>query len=535
MSSSTETKKRNTKLWVAAAVVVVAAGAAAAAAALLVNVLEHKQEAKTPFFRVVELTDDTQDPAVWGQNFPLQYDDYKKTVDMERTRFGGSEAFPKEKTDRDPRNKVSQSKIEEDPRLKTMWEGYAFARDFREERGHAYMLEDQLYTERQVVAKQPGTCLNCHASTYVAHKKAGNGDIVAGFEKINRMPYSEAKDLVSHPVSCIDCHDSQTMQLRVTRPAFMEGIRAAKAHEGIQDYDVNKMATRQEMRSYVCGQCHVEYYFKGEEKRLTYPWSNGLKADEILEYYEQAGFKDWQHKLTGTPALKAQHPEFELWSQGTHARAGVACADCHMPYKREGAQKISDHHVRSPLLNINRACQTCHKVDEAELRARVDTIQDRHWEMRNRAMDSLMNLITDLSNAKQAGRSDAELKTARSLQRQAQFLLDFVEAENSTGFHAPQEAARVLAKSVDLSRQGQIAIRDPLFKPSVDTTRLPDVTASPATPAVPTSPPPATPPPTPNDPPAAVPVPTDPAAPVPNDPPVPPPAQPATPSDHSVR
>lgn len=505
MSSHSDNKGRNIKLWVAAAVVVLAAGAAAAAAALLVNVLEHKQEAKTPFFRVVELTDDTQDPAVWGQNFPLQYDDYKKTVDMERTRFGGSEAFPKEKTDRDPRDKVSQSKIEEDPRLKTMWEGYAFARDFREERGHAYMLEDQLYTERQVVAKQPGTCLNCHASTYVAHKKAGNGDVVAGFEKVNKMPYSEAKELVNHPVSCIDCHDSQTMQLRVTRPAFMEGIRAAKAHEGIENYDVNTMATRQEMRSYVCGQCHVEYYFKGEEKRLTYPWFNGLKADEILEYYDQVGFKDWQHKLTGTPALKAQHPEFELWSQGTHARAGVSCADCHMPYKREGAQKISDHHVRSPLLNVNRACQTCHKVPEDELRARVDTIQDRHWEMRNRAMDSLMNLIADLSAAKAAGRSDADLKTARSLQRQAQFLLDFIEAENSTGFHAPQEAARILAQSVDLSRQGQIALRDPLFKPTVDTTRLPEVVAAPATPIAPAV----------QQIPPAVPAPTDPGVPAP--------------------
>jgi nitrite reductase (cytochrome c-552) len=126
----------------------------------------------------------------------------------------------------------------------------------------------------------------------------------------------------------------------------------------VNDYDVNTMATRQEMRGFVCGQCHVEYYFKGPEKRLTYPWAKGLKVDQIYEYYREAGFTDWTHAETGANALKAQHPEFEMWNQGIHARSGVACADCHMPYMREGAMKISDHHVRSPLLNINRASVT---------------------------------------------------------------------------------------------------------------------------------------------------------------------------------
>ena len=163
------------------------------------------------------------------------------------------------------------------------------------------------------------------------------------------------------------------MQLRVTRPGFIEGIRALKASEGVKDYDVNTMATRQEMRSFVCGQCHVEYYFKGDEKRLTYPWAKGLKVDQIADYYDEIGFKDWVHAETGAPVLKAQHPEFEMWNQGIHARSGVACADCHMPYTRVGALKISDHHVRSPLLNINSACQTCHKWPEAgAARARRD-------------------------------------------------------------------------------------------------------------------------------------------------------------------
>lgn len=284
---------------------------------------------------------------------------------------------------------MSQEKIEEDPRLKKMWAGYAFAADFREERGHAFMFVDQRYTKRVLEFKQPGTCLNCHASTYVFMKTLGNGDIFAGFEKMNAIPYAEATKNVKHPVSCIDCHDPKTMALRITRPAFIEGIRAYKASQGIQNYDPNTMATAQEMRSFVCGQCHVEYYFKGDPKRLVIPWHKGLKADNAYAYYQETGHKDWTHALTGAPALKAQHPEFEMWNQGIHARSGVACADCHMPYKREGGMIISDHHVRSPLHNINRACQGCHRFPEQEVKARAEQIQERFIGARNIAMDAL--------------------------------------------------------------------------------------------------------------------------------------------------
>ncbi|MBC8144108.1 MAG: ammonia-forming cytochrome c nitrite reductase subunit c552, partial [bacterium] len=333
------------------AVAIVAAGAAA----LLTNIVERKQEAQNPFYRVVVLTDTTEDPAVWGKNFPLQYDDYLRTVDQVRTRYGGSEALPRDPDSTDPRSVVAQSRLVDDPRLITMWDGYAFAVDFREERGHAFMLEDQTFTERQHVVKQPGTCMHCHGSVYAPYKRLGNGDIMKGFEAMNAMPYMTARKHITHPIACIDCHEPSTMQLRVTRPGFIEGIRALKASQGVANYDVNRSATRQEMRSFVCGQCHVEYYFKGPEKRLVYPWAKGLKVDSILAYYEEVKHKDWQHRQSGAPMLKAQHPEFELYNQGIHARSGVACVDCHMPYKRSGAMEISDHHVRSPLLNINRA------------------------------------------------------------------------------------------------------------------------------------------------------------------------------------
>jgi nitrite reductase (cytochrome c-552) len=442
--------------------VLVTALVTAGVVALLVNIFERKAEARNPFYRVVELDDETEDPAIWGKNFPMQFDGYQRTVDQVRTRYGGSEAVPRTPTAVDPRSVVAQSRLEEDPRLKTMWAGYAFATDFREERGHAYMLDDQTFTERQIVTKQPGTCMHCHASVYVPYKKLGGGDLIRGFELMNQMPYAEARQHVKHPVACIDCHDPATMQLRVTRPAFLEGIRALKASQGVANYDPNTMATRQEMRAFVCGQCHVEYYFKGPEKRLVYPWHKGLRADSILAYYDAVGQSDWKHATTGAGVLKAQHPEFEMWNQGIHARSGVACADCHMPYMREGGLKISDHHVRSPLLNLNRACQTCHNWPETELRARVETIQDRTFEMRNRAMDALVALVKDIEVARTSGAGAAEVKTAGDFQRRGQFLLDFVEAENSTGFHAPQEAARLLAASIDLSRQGQLALRAPV-------------------------------------------------------------------------
>src|SRR4051794_14777849 len=235
--------------------IVLAGAGAILGVILLVSIFQHKQEAKNPFFSVVELNDQIDDPAVWGKNSPLQYDDYRKTVDQQRTRYGGSEAMERTPTQADPRSVVAQSRIEEDPRLKVMWAGYAFAKDFREERGHAYMLDDQTFTERQQVVKQPGACIQCHASVYVPYKKAGNGDLIAGFEKFNQMPFTEARKLVNHPVACIDCHDPNNMQLRVTRPGFIEGIRDLKASQGVQNYDVNKQATRQEMRAYVCGQC----------------------------------------------------------------------------------------------------------------------------------------------------------------------------------------------------------------------------------------------------------------------------------------
>jgi nitrite reductase (cytochrome c-552) len=196
---------------------------------------------------------------------------------------------------------------------------------------------------------------------------------------------------------------------------------------------------------------------------LTFPWGKGLSASDIEAYWDEKDFPDgkdfvdYSHAETGAPVLKAQHPEFELWSQGIHARNGVACADCHMPYMREGAAKVSDHWVRSPLLNVNRACQTCHRANETEILARVDLIKQRNYELLQRGGAAIVALIDGVMSAKAAGATPQALEPALRLQRRAQWRLDFIAAENSMGFHAPQEAAKILAEAIDYARQGELA------------------------------------------------------------------------------
>lgn len=456
-------------VWVSITLAV--AAATAVVTALLVTVFEHKVEEKQPYVRVVEGGEDDTDPEKWGQNWPREYDGYKRTAIRTQTRFGGhggNEAMPTEK-------------IERDPWLKRMFLGYAFSLDYRDRRGHAYMLADQEATER-LSKPQSGSCLHCHASIMPLYRKLGDGDAMKGLDASYKFSYQELNAKLhesgnGHPVSCVDCHDPKTMNLRVTRPGFIRGIQAFAASDapapalssielwrkGKRDtpYDPNVDGTRNEMRSYVCGQCHVEYYCS-TKMPLTFPWGKGLKVEQIEAFWDGtqfpdgSPFSDYVHKETGAPILKAQHPEFELWSQGIHARSGVSCADCHMPYMREGATKVSDHWVRSPLLNVNRACQTCHRFSEEEMLSRVDAIQTRNHDLMERSGNAIVSLIDTLVDARSRGLTDAQLAPALKLQRQAQWRLDFIAAENSMGFHAPQEAARVLGEAADLARQGQI-------------------------------------------------------------------------------
>jgi nitrite reductase (cytochrome c-552) len=473
--------------------------------ALLVTIFEHRQEARTPFVRLVEVNEVSTDPVPWGTNWPNQFDGYRRTVDTVETEYGGSSAMP-------------ASKLEANPWLRRLYAGYAFSIDYREARGHAYMLFDQEVTERVTKRTQSGACLHCHASVIPTYRRLGieaageKPDVAAltagfnwpavleGFRVASTMDYASAHaELLktpdgtpgenlplfpggetgqAHPVSCIDCHDPKTMQVRVTRPGFVLGIAALAASEAAvphlasvnrwregdrkQPYDPNVHASRQEMRSFVCGQCHVEYYCAAKET-LFFPWNNGLKVEQIEQTYDEhkfpdgTPFYDFAHGETGAPTYKAQHPEFELWSQGIHARSGVSCADCHMPYERHGAMKVSSHWVRSPLLNINNACQTCHNVPEVELREKVETIQGRTVSLIGRAAAAMTEMLDAIRQAQAAGATPEQLAPIFELQKKSMWRLDFVSSENSMGFHADQESARILGESIDYSRQAEVA------------------------------------------------------------------------------
>ena len=453
--------------------VVVVALVAAGATAMLTNIFDRKQEAKVTTTRLVEVTQDTTDPAKWGVNWPKQYDSYLLTAQTTRTRFGGhggSEAMPQEKIDRDPW-------------LKKMFLGYAFSIDYRDRRGHAYMLKDQEDTQR-LTKPQSGSCLHCHGAVMPLYRELGGGDAIKGMEASYKFSYKDLNKKLhdmghGHSVTCADCHDPKTMKLIVTRPGFIQGIQRLAASDAptpfatsierwragdkAKPYDPNTDASRGELRSYVCAQCHVEYYCS-TKMPLTFPWGKGLRAEQVETFWNETKFEggerflDYKHAETGAPILKAQHPEFELWSQGIHARSGVACADCHMPYMRDGATKISDHWVRSPLLNVNRACQTCHKQSEDEIKARVDQIQQRTSDLMQRGGVAITALIDTIKAAKAAGATAEQLNAALELQRKAQWRLDFIAAENSMGFHAPQEAAKVLGEALDYARQGELAV-----------------------------------------------------------------------------
>ncbi len=489
---------------------------------VLITMFARKQEARVPFVRVVELNEVSVDPVPWGLNWPHEFDGWKSTAGDKF--YGGSSAMP-------------QSKLDQYPWLKRLYAGYAFSIDYRQARGHAYMLYDQGVTERVTKKPQAGACLHCHGSTTVLYRKVGleamgedaSEEVLAadfnmpaverGFEEVSTKSYQDVLAMLkqmpdgtpdenepvfpqapvggftgefagqsvpadhpavgeAHPVTCIDCHDPETMAIRVTRPGFINGIRSLaegeaevphlpsidKWRRGDRSvaYDPNVDASRQEMRSFVCAQCHVEYYC-ANKMTLTFPWKNGLRVEDLERTWEETTFPDgtpfvdYVHGETGAIAYKAQHPEFELWSQGIHARSGVSCADCHMPYQRVGAAKLSNHNVRSPLENVNAACQNCHHQSEAELTERVTTIQARNLALLERAGTAMTDMLDAILEAKAAGADDEALKNVYDLQRKAMWRLDYVSSENSRGFHADQEAARILGESIDYSRQAEAA------------------------------------------------------------------------------
>lgn len=482
---------------------------------------------------VVELSDDNPTFDFWGKNYP-DYLDMYLIVEKEKpkeTEFGGNLAY---------------SKLIRYPQLTQLWAGYPFSIDANEERGHFWIQVDQMDTARNNkdflnshgfagFGGQPTACMNCHSGwTPWLLKNTAKGDWVAFnstkyWTMIKTVPavngIAENSKEHSGPhggkrmgVTCADCHNPTDMSLRISRPGLINSL-VLRGYE--KDPVQGVKADRNEMRTLVCAQCHVEYYFKptgtkvkvmgesiaqdsskkwwnGTQKtydefdswrdgnkpteievdglELIYPWSawekdKPFRIEMFDEHYDKArnleggkAFKfDWSHKITKAPMLKIQHPEYEMYSGSVHAANGVSCADCHMPYVRKGAKKVTQHNITSPLFDVNSSCKTCHNQSEEYLKAQIADIQKSvAFDLRS-AEYATVSLIWDIKKIRdelgKQGKNDEQinaiLKDVLELHRRGQMRGDFVGAENSTGFHNPREASRMLLQAVEMARKGQ--------------------------------------------------------------------------------
>ena len=385
---------------------------------------------------------------VWGENYPREYETYAATADTGFTsRHGGNSVI---------------DHLERYPNMVILWAGYAFSHDYNQGRGHYHAVEDIRKTLRTRVS-QPATCWTCK-STDVPRVMDERG--VGEFYKAS---WEELGPEIVNNIGCQDCHDPKTMNLRITRPALIEAFE--RQGKRIEE------ASHQEMRSLVCAQCHVEYYFKGkEEKYLTFPWDNGYSAEDMEAYYDEINHVDFVHALSKTPIIKAQHPDYEIYMTGVHASRGVSCADCHMPYRSEGGVKFTNHKIMSPLATISTSCQVCHRESEEQLRKDVYQRQDNIEELRERAEDALAKAHIEAKFAWDKGAAEEEMEPVLTLIRHAQWRWDYVSASNAMGFHSPVEAARTLGASIEKAEQARTKIVRVLARRGyTDEIPLPDI------------------------------------------------------------
>lgn len=373
----------------------------------------------------------------FASDFPREYETWKQTADTTfKSEFNSSQAV---------------DVLAQRPNMVILWAGYSFSWDYATPRGHQHAVEDVRRTLRtgapgvtEGKEPQPGTCWTCKGPDVPRVMKEQG---VANFYK---APWSKWGDQIMNNVGCSDCHDSKTMDLKPARPALYEAWQRVGK-------DVNK-ATHQEMRSLVCAQCHTEYYFKGDGQYLTFPQDSGITVEAMEKYYDAMNYKDYTHALSRAPILKAQHPGYEIHQMGIHGQRGVSCADCHMPYMSKGGVKYTDHHIMSPLANIERTCQTCHRQSAETLRQNVYERQRKCNEIRNRVENELATAHIEAKFAWDKGATEAEMKPVLDLLRKSQWRWDFAVASHGAAFHAPQEIMRILSHSLDFANQARLKV-----------------------------------------------------------------------------
>ena len=431
-------EKRKLKRWqgwalfVATMVVVFCLGLLAS------SIMQRRAEVASIFAnKKVEIAPQEARNAIFQSNYPKEYETWLQTADT---------SFSSEFNGNKPADVLAQR-----PEMVIFWAGYAFSKDYSAPRGHYYAIQDMLHTLRTgspgvdgMDDIQPATCWTCKSPDVPRMMQA------MGVEAFYNQKWSAMGSEIVNPIGCADCHDTETMDLRISRPALIEAF-------GRMGKDITK-ATHQEMRSLVCAQCHVEYYFRRENKYLTFPWDKGTSMEDVEKYYDEMDYYDYIHAISKTPILKAQHPDFEIAQLGIHAQRGVACADCHMPYMSQGGMKFSDHHIQSPLNYIDRTCQVCHRESEEVLRKNVYDRQRMANEIRNKLEKELAAAHIEAKFAWDKGATEATMKPVLRYIRQAQWRWDYGVASHGASFHAPQEVTRILSNGLERALQARLAI-----------------------------------------------------------------------------
>lgn len=383
--------------------------------------------------------------------YPRQFDSWKKTKE--------SEELP--------------DMLEEYPELVVLWAGYGFSKDYNAPRGHFYAVEDNRNTLRTGAPvdgkKSPmkTACWTCKSP-----------DVPRLIDMVGEQEYYKGSwdkwgKEVANPIGCVDCHNTETMELQVKGRNYL--ARALEAEGSLKMED----ATHQDMRSLVCAQCHVEYYFKPsatdkDSKWVTLPWDNGLAAEDMEKYFDERGFKDWTHKVSKTPMLKTQHPGYELWKTGIHGQRGVSCADCHMPYTQEGGVKYTDHQIGNPLDNMEKTCMNCHRESEKSLLDNVKRKKERKNELAKIAMQNLAKAHLEARKAWDLGATEAEMKDILLDIRHGQWRWDFSVASHAAFFHAPEEVLRLLGSAIDKAKDARIKLAKVLAKYGAADYKTPD-------------------------------------------------------------
>ncbi|MDR2573351.1 MAG: ammonia-forming cytochrome c nitrite reductase subunit c552 [Desulfovibrio sp.] len=432
-------------------------------AAVLSACSDVKTELKTPVYKTSIKEDETRMSA-FKKDFPEQYASYMKNSESEvMTVYKGSVAYRKN----DNVNPLPEGYKYAQPYLKNLWLGYPFSFEYNEARGHYYAVEDFVNIDRinrygDGKGQLPTTCWNCKTPKMMTwHKEYG--DKLWSMDP-NLFRSKDKIDMIDESINCANCHNPTTMELRL----YSEPLKDWLKRTG-QDWD---KISRNDKRSLVCAQCHVEYYFQhkdnGPAAKPVFPWDDGMNPEDMYKYYMTHGpkdalgktgpFVDWVHAVSKAPMIKMQHPEYETFIDGPHGAAGVSCADCHMQYQRTDGKKISSHWMTAPLKDPEmRACRQCHADKTADfLKERVLYTQKKTFDQLLKAQEVSVKAHEAVRLASEASSRtenyDVLLAQAREMVRKGQLFWDYVSAENSVGFHNPAKALDTLMKSMEASQ-----------------------------------------------------------------------------------